>query len=205
MSGSPPPRRALPEQPAAPAGQVSPANRRHPVRHAIGVGLSAGFLACMALLATLVIVLPLVVGGSALTVLTGSMEPKLPPGTLVVIRPVEVAEIGVGDVITFQLRSGEPEVATHRVVKRIVTDDGSVSFVTKGDANDAADPTPVLPVQVRGRVWYAIPYLGWVNTLLGGSTRAIAVPLIAGLLFAYAAWLLIAGLRERRAARASRE
>lgn len=207
MSGSPPPRRAFQEEPgeASDESADSPRGRRHPLLHAIGVGLSAGFLACMTLLALLVIVLPLAVGGSALTVLTGSMEPKLPPGTLVVIRPVSADQIGIGDIITFQLRSGEPAVATHRVVQRIVTDDGTVSFVTKGDANDAADPTPVLPIQVRGKVWYAIPYLGWVNTWLGGSTRAIAVPLVAGLLFAYATWMLVAGLRERRAVRSSRE
>ena len=146
-----------------------------------------------------------IVLASILVFLGAAPFAQVPLTPITAFLPAYQAAVIIGDIITFQLRSGEPAVATHRVVQRIVTDDGAVSFVTKGDANDAADPTPVLPIQVRGKVWYAIPYLGWVNTWLGGSTRAIAVPLVAGLLFAYATWMLVAGLRERRAVRSSRE
>lgn len=173
-------------------------HRKRGALHAIGVGLSAGFLGLMALLAVLVVVLPLSVGGSPLTVLTSSMEPKLPPGTLVVVRPAAIDDIRVGEVVTYQLRSGEPELVTHRVVERIVDTDGATTLVTKGDNNAAPDPAPVRAVQIRGTVWYAIPYLGWVNTWLTGDTRAIIVPILAALLFGYALWMVIGSIRERR-------
>lgn len=173
------------------------------VLHSIGVGLSAGLLLLMLGLALIVVVLPIAVGGSAYTVLTGSMEPKLPPGTFIIVTPTPASEVRVGDVITYQLVSGRPEVATHRVVERILDPrTAEVMFITQGDANNAPDAEPVVPVQLRGTVWYAVPYLGWVNNVLNGESRAWLVPLIAGLLLAYAGWMLISGIRERRALRA---
>ena len=171
--------------------------RRNPVLHAINLGLSAGFLALVLLLAVLVIVLPLMVGGSPLTVLTSSMDPKYPAGTLVVVKPTPASEIRIGDVITYQLYSGRPEVVTHRVVERISASDGTVSFVTKGDANATPDVNPVRDVQIRGTVWYAIPYLGWVNNWLTGERRAVVVPIVAAVLFAYAGWMVWTGVRDR--------
>lgn len=134
-----------------------------------------------------------------LSVLTGSMRPTYPPGTLVVIKPAAPEEIGVGDVITFQIESGKPAVATHRVIARS-TDSGTgeVRFTTQGDANNTPDPEQVQPAQIRGKVWYAIPYLGWANQAIDGSTRSWAVPTLAGALFVYAAWTVGSGLRERR-------
>src|SRR5699024_3880414 len=137
-------------------------------------------------------------GGMPLSVLTGSMRPTYPPGTLVVIKPAAPEEIGIGDVITFQIESGKPAVATHRVIARS-TDSGTgeVRFTTQGDANTAPDPVQVQPAQIRGKVWYAIPYLGWVNQAIGGQTRSWAVPALAGALFLYALWNVGSGLRER--------
>ena len=161
-------------------------------------GLSLGVLLLILAIGALTIVIPAVVGGMPLSVLTGSMRPNLPPGTLVVTRPVPVEDIAVGDVITFQIESGRPEVATHRVIERAVGSDGEVRFTTQGDANNAPDPEPVREVQVLGEVWYAIPYLGWANQAIDGGTRSWAVPALAGALFLYAAWTFSAGIRERR-------
>lgn len=173
------------------------------VLHSIGVGISAGFLLLTLGLALIVVVLPIAVGGSAYTVLTGSMEPKLPPGTFLIVKPTPASEVRVGEVITYQLVSGRPEVATHRVIERILDPrTAEVSFITKGDANNTPDAAPVIPVQLRGTVWYAVPYLGWVNNVLNGEARAWLVPIVAGLLLAYAGWMFVAGLLERRALRA---
>jgi len=189
---------------AALAGADEPAaeSRARGVWRSIVLGLSTGFLLLMALLATLVIILPFAVGGSPLTVLTSSMEPNLPPGTLVIVKPTPASEIGVGQVMTYQLESGRPELVTHRVIERTVAEDGTVTFITQGDNNSLPDANPVQEVQIRGTVWYAIPYLGWVNQWLTGDTRAWLVPVLAGGLFAYAAWMLYSGIRDRRRARA---
>lgn len=165
-------------------------------------GLSAGVLLLILGLGILTIVLPALVGGMPLSVLTGSMRPHLPPGTLVVTKPTPVDGIGVGDVITFQLESGQSAVVTHRVIERSVDSaSGEVRFTTQGDANNTPDPEQVRPVQVRGTVWYAIPYLGWVNQAVDGQTRSWAIPALAGLLFVYAAWTFASGVRDRLKAR----
>lgn len=174
----------------------------HGIRHQLAWGLSAGLLCLVVLIGALAVVVPLLTGSTPRTILTGSMTPAYPPGTLVIVRPVDPAEIAIGTPITYQLESGKDVVVTHRVVSITSSSDGGRSFVTQGDANGAPDAKPVLPVQVRGAVWYAIPWLGYVNTLVNGPAAAWLVPLVAAALLAYAACLaggaLVAGIRRRR-------
>lgn len=170
------------------------------VLSAIGTGLSFGLLALVVLVAILAIVVPAVVGGRALTVLTSSMEPGYPPGTLVVVKPTAPADIRIGDVLTYQLHSGEPTLVTHRVVEIANGTDGSRTFVTKGDANDLPDADPVMEVQVVGTMMYAIPYLGWANTAVNGDFRSLIVPIIVGALLVYALWMVVSHFRDKRKA-----
>lgn len=144
------------------------------------------------------VLLPRAVGGTPYAVLTGSMSPALPPGTLAVTRPVDIADVRVGDVVTFQLRSGEPAVVTHRVVGTRVSG-GERLLVTRGDTNDVVDADPVQQVQLRGRVWYAVPWLGRVGALVTAEQRQLAVWVIGGLLAGYSGWMFLgAGLERRR-------
>jgi signal peptidase I len=166
--------------------------------HYVGLALSGAVLVLVLAVAVLVIALPAIVGGSALTVLTSSMAPKFPPGTLIIIKPTPIADIGVGDVLTYQISSGNPAVISHRVVSRSVSLEGETTFITKGDNNDLPDPKPIREVQVKGTLWYAIPYLGYVNNAVNGETRPLVTPIIAGLLFAYAAYTVISSIAGRR-------
>lgn len=145
----------------------------------------------------LAVAIPRIAGGTPYTVLTGSMEPGLPPGTLVVVRPVEPEDIAVGDVITFQLESGKPTVATHRVVAVGTRLDGEQVFTTQGDANGAPDRNPVRMVQVQGRLWYSVPYLGHLNSALTGKQRQGAVLVVSTLLAGYAAFMFVGAVRDR--------
>jgi len=171
--------------------------------HYLGVAVSAAVLVLVAALAALVIVIPAVAGGTALTVLTSSMAPDYPPGTLIVTKPTPIDDIRVGDVITYQIESGKPAVISHRVITRSISTDGDTTFITEGDNNAVADTDPVQAVQVKGTLWYNIPMLGWVNTAVAGESRGILVPLIAGSLFAYAAWLFLSAYLGRRKRRRS--
>ena len=158
-----------------------------------GAGLALAWLVITAIAAVLVaaVLVPRVAGATPYVVLTGSMRPGMPPGTLVVVRPVEAARIGLGVVITYQLRSGQPAVVTHRVVAQGVNAVGQRVFRTRGDANSAVDAAWVRAVQVRGVRWYSVPYLGYVTTMIGSRARDIAQGLlIAGLLvYAAAMWV----------------
>lgn len=154
-------------------------------------------LALVALLAVTVAV-PKLAGATPYTVLTGSMQPALPPGTFVAVRPVDTDEIGIGSVITYQLRSGEGEVVTHRVVGMSFDRHGEPMFRTQGDANNAPDQGWVRPVQVRGEVWYAVPELGRATLLLNGSWRDWLVKALAAGLIVYAALMIGSDMRLRR-------
>ena len=137
-------------------------------------------LIAVSLLALFTVVIPLVMGAQSYTVLTGSMRPGLEPGTLIAVRQIDPAEIRAGDVITYQLEPGRPEVVTHRVVGLNVSAGGETTFITRGDANNVDDALPVLPVQVRGVVVYAVPWLGHLNLLLQGTQKSILV-IVAGI------------------------
>lgn len=143
------------------------------------------------------VLIPRIGGATPYTVLTSSMEPNYPPGTLVVVKPVPVDEIGVGTVITYQLASGRKAVVTHRVVSVGYGSDGEKVFTTKGDANDGVDLQPVMPVQIRGTLWYAVPKLGWASKAMDSDQRTTAVYVVAGGLGLYALTMFGGALRDR--------
>jgi signal peptidase len=174
--------------------------KEHGLLYYIGLGLSWGLLAFVALIAVLVILVPAISKSTPYTILTSSMEPGYPPGTLVVVKPIDVDDIAIGTVITYQLESGKADVVTHRVTQIIQPNlpDGEKSFITKGDANSQADAEAVRPVQIRGAVWYAVPWIGWVNNLVNGDMRAVVIPIVAGALFLYGGWLIISNRFEKR-------
>jgi len=150
----------------------------------------------------LVVVVPRLGGGVPYGVATGSMRPALDVGTLVVVRPADPEEIGTGQVVTYQLRSGDPTVVTHRVVGLGTTADGERTLLTQGDANDVADPQPVRAVQVRGVLWYAVPQLGRVMGLGTPDQRQTLTTVAALGLLGYAGWLVAEEVRSRRVGRA---
>jgi len=176
------------------------AHKKKGVLHYIGVGLSFGLLALIALIAVLVIALPMLTKSTPYTVLTSSMTPSYPAGTLVIVKPTDVQQIHIGDVITYQIESNQPAVVTHRVIQIVepTTPSGTDSFITKGDANSLPDAKPVQPVQVRGVVWYAVPFIGWVNNVVNGDARSVIVPIVAGALFLYAGFMGASTLVDRR-------
>lgn len=159
--------------------------------------LSWGVTAAVTALVLAAVVVPRWAGATPYTVLSGSMEPAYPAGTLVVVRPVEASEVRVGDVVTFQLRSGEPAVATHRVVGVGWTADGERLLTTRGDDNPVVDAEPVRAVQLRGEVWYSVPWVGRLNLLLTPDQHRLLVRLVAGGLFLYAGGVLLRGWRSR--------
>ena len=162
---------------------------------------AASWAVCLAGVAALAVavVVPRMAGATPYTILTGSMQPQMPPGTLVVTRPVDPSEIKVGTVLTYQLESGEAAVVTHRVIGIGVDGTGERIFRTQGDANDVADELPVRAEQIRGEHWYAVPHLGRLGTLIDQDVRSRLVTLAGLGLLVYAGLRLLAeGRRARR-------
>ncbi len=132
----------------------------------------------------LVFAVPQTVGADqGYVILSGSMEPAVSPGDVVIVDAS--ASVAVGDIITFDDGNGVP--TTHRVVDIV---DGQ--YVTMGDANQNPDSQPVSPDAVVGRVTFTIPLIGhvilWVNTPTGyiGLVILPLVLLVANELFAWA-------------------
>ncbi|HKY57234.1 MAG TPA: signal peptidase I [Aeromicrobium sp.] len=146
---------------------------------------------------------PRLAGATPYTILTGSMRPSLPPGTLVVIKPAPVDDLRVGDVVTYQLESGKPQVVTHRIVKIGIDLEGDPVFTTRGDTNDVADAKPVRPVQIRGKLLYSVPKLGYVNNFISGTNRRAVTYGVVSLLLGYAAFMFVSAVRDRRNAKRS--
>lgn len=145
----------------------------------------------------LTIVIPRLTGSTPYTVLTSSMEPTYPPGTLIVVRPQDADSLRVHDAITFQWESGKPDVVTHRIIAAQRTPRGDLRFTTQGDANSSPDPRPVVPEQVRGKVWYAVPYVGYVNNFISGKQRSILLVVVVGGLLIYAVSMFVSSGRDK--------
>jgi len=126
-----------------------------------------------------VILVPRILGAVPLTVLTGSMMPNYRPGDIVVVQPTPVDELMVGDVITFQAISGNPELTTHRVVAIDRVGTQVVSVTTRGDANNV-DDLSLIPDQIKGRVRYRVPLLGYLTQV---RVLVPSIGLLVGLAF----------------------
>ncbi len=131
------------------------------------------FLGAIALIAILLLVsafpIPRLFGGQAvnykvLTVLSGSMEPAIHTGSVVVIKPHSTSsgqvDYKVGDIITFGATSKTQVTTTHRIVE-IKDSNGQQVYITKGDANNAPDAKEIPQNQIIGKVLVDVPYLGY--------------------------------------------
>ncbi|MGJ9373690.1 signal peptidase I [Nesterenkonia sp. CF4.4] len=157
--------------------------------------VSWAFLTTVVLLVLLVLVIPRLLGAVPLAVLTSSMEPSLPPGTLVVSQPVDPAEVGIGDVITYQPESGNRTLITHRVISVGYGEAGS-TYVLQGDNSGAADD-PIVEDQIMGKVIYSVPFVGYLTSALPTADRAWVITGIGGVLIAYSLFLVASAIRSK--------
>lgn len=107
------------------------------------------------------------------SVISGSMEPEYPVGSLIYVKEVDPSEVKKGEVITYVLPNDMP--STHRVID---IDTANQHFYTKGDANDYADGSPVHFKNLIGKPVFQIPILGYVAYYIQhppGTYVAIAV------------------------------
>jgi signal peptidase len=109
-----------------------------------------------------VILTPEILGLRAYVVISGSMEPEIPTGSLVLVN-TKFQELSEGTVISYRLNEN---IVTHRV--DTVLEDG---YRTRGDANERADEQIVKPDQVVGIVQMSVPCLGylivWLQSVKG--------------------------------------
>ena len=153
-----------------------------------------GVILCVILIPILVINMTLIVksytnteevpkiGGYApLIVLTGSMEPEIKSGDLIIVKQIDPEEVKEKDVVAFFDPDGNgTSIVTHRVIE-VYEEDGTLYFKTQGDANDTADRLPVSEEDIVGIYLTRIGGAGNVAMFMqttAGLIVCVVVPLV---------------------------
>ena len=117
-------------------------------------------------LAAIVIILAALISGFSPHYMIGvgsdSMKPKINKGDALILKKVHEEPLKKGDVIAY--KKGK-KIIVHRVIE-VHDEKGTVYYVTKGDANNAADPAEVKQSQVQGIVKIRIPYIAYPTVWL---------------------------------------
>ncbi|MDR1540563.1 MAG: signal peptidase I [Clostridiales bacterium] len=100
-------------------------------------------------------------GYRSFIIISESMAPAINKGAYIISRQANAGSIRVGDIISYYADPELKTTQTHRV-ETILISNGSLSFVTKGDANSVTDRDPVLPRDILGVAALKIEGLGSV-------------------------------------------
>lgn len=128
--------------------------------------LITSILVALVVLLAIALVGVRLIGLRTYVVLSGSMEPAYPTGSLIYVKEVDVHQLKEKDVITFMI--DEDTIATHRIIEVLVDEEDSsvVRFRTQGDANDSPDGSLVHYKNVIGSPIFCVPYLGYVANFI---------------------------------------
>lgn len=136
----------------------------------------------ISLVAVGIIWVPSLFGLKSYAIMSGSMEPNIPEGSMVYVKPfTEFDDYKVNDVVTFTDKT-KNQSFTHRIVG---IDRDDLAFYTKGDANEIEDLEPTPGYLAVGKVQMAVPLLGYAAAALKNTVIRIAVVII------YIAWAAI--------------
>ena len=128
-------------------------------------------------------VIPKLFGYNAYVVVSGSMEPTIPVGSLVYAHETDPSTLNEGDVIVFI----NPERGTTPITHRVMSNDtASQTIVTKGDANEREDMNPATYDNVIGKVMYHMPRVGFAASFMTSALGKLIMALVM-----LEAWLLI--------------
>ncbi len=127
----------------------------------------------LALGIALALVVPLAFDGRPYTVLSGSMEPAISTGDVVVATRIAPLDARPGDVVTFRDPDDSGKLITHRV-RDVGASGGKVQFVTKGDANNATERWRVSASGQISQVRYRVPFVGRLALFAQTRTGLVA-------------------------------
>ena len=149
-----------------------PSERGRTMRILTKVGAGLGILAVVLIMA--VTVGPRFLPYQTYFVRSGSMEPTIHVGAMVVLTKTDATKLEVGDIITFENPDKPGTLVTHRIVG-VENGEAGRTFTTKGDANGSADSWRV-PAQGDGwRYAFNVPLIGYVFGYLGTPQARLAL------------------------------
>jgi signal peptidase I len=134
---------------------------------------------------------PKFLGGQALTVMSGSMEPAIHPGDVVLTERIAPLDVKIGDVITFRSPERQNRLLTHRV-REVTVKGNRVQFVTKGDAVNTTEewnvPIDASLARPKFRLWKLGYPLFWLNLPFGRVVLYVLPVLLVGGYVLVAIW-----------------
>lgn len=127
---------------------------------------------------------PEIFGYQLKTVLSGSMEPDIQTGSIIVVEPGgDMTRFDKNDIITF--RDEDKDLTTHRIVE-VEKSGEHTMYQTKGDNNDVPDTNPVLSDNVVAEyTGYSVPYIGYLTNYAQSKNGALLLLLPGVLLLLY--------------------
>ncbi len=156
----------------------------------------------LVVLGAVAFIAPSLMGYERYVIVGNSMSGAFDRGSIAFEKPVPVAELEVGDVITYMppAESGLSNLVTHRITSIRHTPGGATVFRTKGDANAAPDPWKFrLDALTQPRVELTVPDVGYLFIALADrSQRILLIGVPAGLIAMYSLVELVRALRRPR-------
>ena len=136
------------------------------------ISLIGTILLILAIVACLGLSLPRFAGIEQYVVVSGSMEPAIPVGSMVYSAQTEPSTLEPGDIIVFNTEETGETPVTHRVVENHVADG---ELITKGDANEKNDVNPVTYTNVLGKLVLHVPMLGYLAAPIATTMGKVAM------------------------------
>lgn len=112
-------------------------------------------------------------GVNPTVIYSGSMQPTLQVGDIVIIQKTTVENLKQGDIIQYRK---DNVTYVHRIYA-ITKDNQQTHITTKGDANDHPDPDQITPDRILGKSLFTIPQLGWIQILIQNTLRDLGAPI----------------------------
>ncbi|MDQ1284299.1 MAG: signal peptidase [Patescibacteria group bacterium] len=140
-------------------------------------------LAVIAVIALTLVLSVFSVGGmKTLVVLSGSMEPAIRTGSVILVKPA--AEYKVGDIVTFGESGKSKTPTTHRIFE-IKEVDGKKAYVTKGDANNSPDQKTVSQGEIIGKLITGAPYVGYAVAAAQKPVGFVLIVIVPAVIIIY--------------------
>lgn len=135
---------------------------------------------------------PNFLGIKTYVIISGSMEPNLQIGDIVIVKKVAQNELEKGDIISY--RQGQ-SVITHRIAE-VIDKEGEVEYKTKGDNNNAEDSGTISYEMIEGKVVKHISQVGKIAIILQKKGTIIFIILILYIYILYSS-----SIKKKRALR----
>ena len=134
-------------------------------------------LAIVTVIAVVFVGFNLLSGAKGYAVTSPSMKDTLNVGDVVFVKTVDFDSLQVGDIVTVA-SSDKGKFFTHRVVEINKTDR---TITTRGDANGVDDPMPTEAERIVGKVWYSVPFLGFITIGFSFVSGSVGLLILAGI------------------------